>query len=200
MVADPKFTNSLTPAEYLAWEEEQPDRYGYIDGEVYAMTGRTIPHAAIALNLASALKIRLRGTGCRVFGSDAKVGVSENGPFHYPDVIVTCDARDKNAIQAIYHPRLIVEVLSPSTERFDRGDKFQHNRRIDTLREYVLINSDKINVECYRINDRGKWELTVYEIGENGLTPDEVTIELSSVTFQATLATIYEDVDFERGK
>jgi Uma2 family endonuclease len=190
MIADPR-SSYLTPSEYLEWEEQQPLKYGYIDGEVYAMTGGTIPHNIIAVNLTTALKGHLRGRGCKVLASDAKVGVSENGPYHYPDVTVTCDPRDKNAIQAIYHPCLIVEVLSPSTEGFDRGDKFQHYRRIDTLREYVLINSDRPNVECYRLNEREKWELTVY-------SAEAITIELKSVDLTLSLAIVYEDVEFER--
>lgn len=83
----------MTPQEYLVWEEEQQLRYEYINGEVVAMTGGTIPHNQVAVNLATLLKSHLRGKGCKVLTSDAKVGVSENGPFHYPDVSVTCDGR-----------------------------------------------------------------------------------------------------------
>jgi Uma2 family endonuclease len=199
MIADPKFSY-LTPAEYLVWEEEQPLKYGYMDGEVYAMTGGTIPHNAIAVNWATALKNHLRGQGCKILLSDSKVGISPQGPFHYPDVMVTCDPRDKKAIQAVYHPCLIIEVLSPSTERFDRGDKFSHYRQIDTLREYVLVNSDRRNVECYRLNERGKWELTVYSVQESAVSPEEITIELSSVDFQCSLALVYEDIELDRSE
>jgi Uma2 family endonuclease len=197
MIADPK-SSYLTPLEYLEWEEQQPLKYGYIDGEIYAMTGGTIPHNIIAINLATVLKGHLRGKGCKVLGSDAKVGISENGPYHYPDVTVTCDPRDKKAVQAIYHPCLIIEVLSPSTEGFDRGDKFKHYRRIDTLREYVLINSDRPNVECYHLNEREKWELTAYSAEENGVLPEEITLELKSIDLVLPLAMVYEDVEFDR--
>ncbi len=179
----------MTPQEYLEWEEKQPIKYEYINGEVFAMTGGTIPHTSIALNLASALKSHVRGKGCKAFMADAKVGVSENGPYHYPDVMVTCDERDRNAIEAIYHPCLIVEVLSPSTESFDRGKKFQHYRRISTLREYVLIDAEQMNVEVFRLNDRGIWELYTYEEGEE--------IYLSSVDFRCAIALVYEDVVLE---
>ncbi|WP_420485329.1 Uma2 family endonuclease [Iningainema tapete] len=94
------------------------------------------------------------------------MGVSLQGPFHYPDVMVSCDPRDQRARKVIYHPCLIVEVLSPSTEAFDLGKKFRHYRRIDTLKEYVLIEADKMNVECYRLNENGKWELTSYSVEE----------------------------------
>jgi Uma2 family endonuclease len=118
--------------------------------------------------------------------ADAKLGVSENGPFHYPDVMVTCDERDRNAKKLIYHPSIIVEVLSPSTESFDRGKKFQQYRRISTLREYVLISAEQITVEVFRLNDRGIWELYTYMGGEE--------IYLSSVDFRCAIELLYEDV------
>ena len=152
MIAQPKF-QLMTPQEYLDWEEQQLIKYEYMNGEVFAMTGGTLPHTSIALNLASALKNHLRGKGCKVFMADAKVGVSENGPFHYPDVMVSCDRQDQKSRKIIYHPCLIVEVLSAGTEGFDRGQKFRNYRKIDTLKEYVLIEADRMNVESYRINE-----------------------------------------------
>lgn len=193
MVADPKLTY-MTPEEYLDWEEEQPLKYGYIDGEIYDMTGGTIPHTDIALNLASALKTYLRGKGCKVLMSDAKVGASEKGPFHYPDVMVTCDPRDQKARKIIYYPCLIVEVLSPSTEAFDRGDKFKHYRQISTLKEYVLISADIMSLDCYRLNEKNKWELTSYSLDEMNLSPEEVKIELTSINYSCSLSSIYEEV------
>ena len=161
MIATPQLP-LMTPQEYLEWEEKQPIKYEYINGEVFAMTGGTLPHNSIALNLASALKTHLRGKSCKVFMADAKLGVSETGPYHYPDVMVTCDQRDQTAREVVYHPCLIVEVLSPSTEGFDRGKKFRHYRRIKTLKEYVLIDSETMSLECYRLNERSQWELTAY--------------------------------------
>ena len=186
----------MTPQEYLEWEEQQPIKYEYVNGEVYAMTGGTIPHNDIALNLASALKNHLRGKGCKVQIADAKVGVSTNGPFHYPDVMVSCDPRDKKARKIIYHPCLIVEVLSPSTEAFDRGKKFKHYRRIDTLKEYVLIDAEKMSIECYRLNENNKWELTPYSLEETADNQTELEVELTSVNFQCPLSLLYEDVVF----
>lgn len=84
----------MSPQEYLSWEEQQPIKYEYVNGEVFAMTGGTLPHNSVALNLASALKNHLRGKGCKVFMADAKLGISKKGPYHYPDVMVTCDERD----------------------------------------------------------------------------------------------------------
>jgi Uma2 family endonuclease len=206
MVAQPQL---MTPQTYLEWEEQQPLKYEYTGGEVFAMTGGTIPHNDIALNLASALKSDLRGKGCKVQMADVKVGISQNGPFYYPDVIVSCDARDQTAQRILYHPCLIVEVLSPSTEAVDRGKKFRHYRQIKTLREYVLIDADRMNVECYRLNEKGKWELTTYATGdlldkspeespEELLEefPETLKVHLISVNFCCPIELLYEDVVF----
>ena len=186
----------MTPEEYLEWEEQQPIKYEYINGEVFAMTGGILPHNSIAINLTSALKNHLRSKGCKVFMADAKVGVSLTGPFHYPDVMVSCHPQDKKARKVIYHPCLIVEVLSPGTEGFDRGKKFKHYRQIDTLKEYVLIETDKMNVECYRINEKGKWELTAYSLEQTTANETEIEIHLTSVDFRCPISLLYEDVVF----
>ena len=195
MIASPQ-SQLMTPQEYLDWEEQQPIKYEYINGQIFAMTGGTIPHNDIALNLASALKNHLRGKGCKVQMADAKLGVSQNGPFHYPDVMVSCDPRDQRARKVIYHPCLIVEVLSPATEAFDRGKKFRHYRRIDTLKEYVLIDADKMNVECYRLNERGKWELTSYSPEETTDNGTKLEVYLPSVDFRCPISLLYENVVF----
>jgi Uma2 family endonuclease len=176
----------MTPEEFLEWEELQEIKYEYFDGEVFSMTGGTIPHAAIALNLASALKNHLRGGKCSAFMSDAKVGVSENGPFFYPDVVVSCHPQDRQAIKFLQFPCLIVEVLSPGTEAYDRGKKFQQYRKIETLQEYVLIDSQKIGLECFRLNDQGFWELHPFVEGDE--------VNLTSVDFHFPLSFVYEDV------
>ena len=195
MIASPN-SQPLTPQEYLEWEEQQPIKYEYINGEVFAMTGGTLPHNSIALNLASALKTHLRGKGCKVFMADAKVGVSEKGSYHYPDVMVTCDSRDQTARQVIYYPCLVAEVLSPGTEGFDRGDKFRHYRRIKTLKEYVLIDAETMSVECYRLNERGNWELTPYSVDEATTQEAELEVEFTSVDFRCPIYLLYEDVEF----
>ena len=186
----------MTPQEYLDWEAQQPIRYEYMDGQVFAMTGGSLPHNSIALNLASALKTHLRGRGCKVFMADAKVGVSQNGPFHYPDVMVTCDRRDQTARRVVYHPCLIVEVLSPGTEHLDQGRKFRNYRRIDTLSEYVLIEAETMNVDCYRLNEKGKWELTAYSPEESNANPSDLEVHFTSVDFRCPISLLYEDVVF----
>ena len=176
----------MSPEEFLEWEEQQDVKHEYINGEVFAMTGGTIPHTTIALNLAAGLKNHLRGGKCRPFMADAKVGISGNGPFHYPDVMVSCDQRDKQAIKFIQFPCLIVEVLSPSTEAYDRGGKFQQYRRIETLQEYVLISPDKIGLDSFRLNEKGLWELHPFVEGDE--------VHLVSVDFTFPLSLVYEDV------
>lgn len=183
----------LSPKEYLCWEAEQPIRYGYIDGYAYAMTGGTIPHNQIAVNLVALLKPHLRGKHCKVLSSDAKVGVTEQGPFHYPDVSVTCDQRDRTAQDYIRYPHLLVEVLSESTEAFDRGRKFRHYRRIETLKEYVLISQDQMSVECYRLNQQDRWELFHYICDSKETSATQV--ELASVGLNVSFDQLYEDVE-----
>lgn len=192
MVAQLK--NHPSPQDYLEWEAEQPIRYGYMDGHIYAMTGGTIPHNQIAVNLVSLLKPHLRGKGCKVLSSNAKVGITAQGPFHYPDVSVSCDKRDRAARDYISHPSIIIEVLSESTEAFDRGQKFRQYRRIKTLTEYVLISQDQMSVECYRLNSSGRWELFHYTYDDP--TKQSTQLELCSVNLTLSFEELYEDVEF----
>lgn len=185
MIATPR--QHMTPQDYLEWEERQDIKYEYVNGEVFAMTGGTIPHNDIAVNLTTALKNHLRGKGCKVSMADAKLGILE-GSFHYPDVMVTCDQRDRQAIKLIQYPCIIAEVLSPATEAYDRGGKFAHYRRIKTLKEYLLIDAQQISVECFRLNEKGIWELHPYTEGDE--------IYLTSVDFHMNIGLLYEDVQF----
>jgi Uma2 family endonuclease len=149
MIATPQPCQMSVEA-YLDWEPQQEIRYEYINGEVYAMTGGTIPHNDIAINLLSAVLPQIRAQGCRVNMADVKLQVDASGLYYYPDLIVSCDSRDLNAHKFIQFPKLIVEVLSPGTAEKDRGDKFRDYQCIPSLQEYLLINSDKISAECYK--------------------------------------------------
>ena len=191
MVANPQF-QYMSPQEYLEWEKTQELRYEYIDGEVFAITGGTKPHSRIAFNFGAELDNFLAEKGCEFYISDVKVQVSESGSYHYPDVVVTCDERDKQAIDMIRHPCLIVEVLSPSTEAFDRGKKFTRYRQSITLQEYVLIESDEIGVECFRKNDEGLWVLHTYGEGD--------TLNLESVGISIPVEKLYRRVRFDLGE
>jgi Uma2 family endonuclease len=188
MVAFKEYFPRFTPDEYLAWEEQQEFRHEYVDGEVYAMTGGTLNHSEIASNFTAILKNHLRGSGCKVFNSDAKVQVLESNSYLYPDVSVTCDDRDRRATKFISYPCLVVEVLSPTTEAFDRGDKFALYRRSDTLQDYVLVSTTTMRVDLYQRNERGRWEILSYDAGES--------IDLPSVNLSVRVAQIYEDIIF----
>lgn len=184
------FSNSpkLTPEEYFEWEASQEIRHEYINGEVFAMTGGTINHSTIAINIGALLHPHVRGKGCRVLGSDARIGITPKGEFFYPDLSVTCDERDRNAVNAIFYPKLIIEVLSPSTEAYNRGGKFACYRKIASLEEYVLVSSENILVESFRLNDRHRWELQTFEESD--------TVYLSSIDFECDISAIYLDVSF----
>lgn len=185
----------LTPEAYLEWEAEQLLKHEYLNGVAYAMTGGTILHNDIALNLVTALRPHLRSKGCRVNVADVKVEVSRQGPYFYPDVVVSCDPNDRHARKLIQSPCLIIEILSPGTSGFDRGNKFKAYRRLSSLQEYVLIDSETCSIDCYRRNDRGKWELTAYPPDEATETDREMDIHFTSIDFHCPLSLIYEDVD-----
>ena len=132
MIASPQ-QSSLTPDEYLQLEETNTTKHEYIDGEIYAMAGATDTHVTIALNIASILRSHVRGSGCRVYISDMKVRIESKNRFFYPDVMVTCEKKDRENATYKQFPCLIIEVLSDSTEAFDRGDKFADYQSLETL-------------------------------------------------------------------
>jgi len=175
----------VSSAEYLEGEKVARVRHEYVDGDVYAMVGGTKAHNLISLNLARILHGHLRKTPCRVFSSDVKVHVTWDWRerFYYPDVVVGCEAGDTDPY-VVEQPKLVVEVLSDSTERDDRSDKFYAYRRLTSLEEYVLVAQDVRRVEVYR-RETG-WDLEVYET--------EGDFNLRSVGLDLTLAEVYEGV------
>jgi Uma2 family endonuclease len=179
----------LTPEEYFVWEEQQQLRHEYIDGEVYAMTGGTLNHSEIAINFTVLLKTHLRGSGCRVLNSDARVNIYESNDYVYPDLTVTCDPRDRNSTKFVSYPCLIAEVLSPTTEAYDRGDKFFIYRRSPTLQDYVLVRTDRVAIDVFNKDDRGKWDIINYRSGD--------VVELKSINLTFPIEEIFEDIIFE---
>ena len=171
---------------YLEWEPLQELRYEFVDGEVLAMTGGTLPHNDIAINLLTALRPQVRRHGCRINIADAKVSVTPTR-YRYPDLVVSCDQRDRDALDAIRHPKLIVEVLSAGTEALDRGEKFKEFRSLESLEEYVLVSSTEIGVEIYRRGEGRMWLYTAYQDGE--------LIRLESVDFEFPIELFYEGVN-----
>jgi Uma2 family endonuclease len=188
MVAALEHFPRLTPTEYLDWEEQQECRYEYVNGEVYAMTGGTVNHGKIAVNLTIALGTNLRGSKCQVLNSDVKVAVAESNHYLYPDVSVSCDERDQTATKFINHPCLIIEVLSPKTEAYDRWNKFLLYRRSDALQDYVLVSTHEVKVDLYQRNERGRWEILSYEAGDS--------IEFRSLNLTLPIEQIYENIIF----
>lgn len=178
----------LTPTEYLEWEEKQEFKYEYVDGQISAMTGGTLNHSQISGNFYYILQTHLRGKGCRVLTSDAKVQIAAASNYVYPDISVTCDDRDKTATKFIDYPCLIVEVLSPSTEAYDRWEKFNLYRLSDALQDYVLVDTDRIEVALYSKNDQGKWEIIRYVAGD--------LIELKSINLTFPIEQVFEGIIF----
>lgn len=176
----------VSPEDYLEGEKISPIKHEYVRGEIYAMAGASDAHVTISLNLATLLRNHVRGTGCRAYMADMKARIEQANIFYYPDVMVTCDERDRTPDDFKRYPCLIVEVLSPTTQAFDRGDKFADYRTIETLQEYVLINQERVNVECFVRNSEGRWVLYPYSAGEE--------IQLMSVNFTCAIAALYEDV------
>jgi Uma2 family endonuclease len=189
MIATPQQSPKMSFDDYLVWESQQDIRYEYVNGEVFAMTGGTIPHNDIALNLYRALYAHLRSRDCRVNVSDVKVQVSPKSIYYYPDVIVSCDPQDLNARKFIQKPKLIVEVLSPGTSAKDRGKKFTYYLTIPSLQEYILIDSETISVERYCRGDGRMWLYYPYQAGD--------TITLSSIEFEFPIELLYEGIVFE---
>jgi Uma2 family endonuclease len=177
----------LTPEAYLQLEESSPIKHEYIDGEIYAMAGASDANITIAGNLFANLRNHVRGSDCRVYISDMKTQIESLNRYFYPDLMVTCDQRDQETSTYKRFPKLIVEVLSPSTAAFDRGDKFADYQHLESLQEYVLINTHLQRVECYRRQGKGLWSVQFFR------EPD-LTFELCSVGYKGSLDALYEDV------
>jgi len=182
----------LTPEEYLELEAQSPVKHEYIDGEVFAMAGTTDTHNTIALNFAILLRNHLRGKDCGVYFADVKVHLEQrkNSRYYYPDLLVTCDPQDRDTPNYKCFPKLIIEVLSESTEAFDRGDKFNDYQTLTSLEEYVLVNTKYHRVEIFHRNPQGGWFFQTY-------TSTDTDLILQSLNLTVSLADIYEEVTLE---
>ena len=177
--------------EYLARERAAPGKSEYYRGEIFAMAGGSVRHNTISVNLVVSLRGRLRGSPCRPCNSDQRIHIPANGLSTYPDVSVVCGEiqTDTEDHDAIINPRVIFEVLSKSTERYDRGKKFDLYRQLDSLQEYILVAQDEPLVERFVRQDDGSWLLTVLKGGD-------AILEFQSLAAVLPLAEIYEDVTF----
>jgi Uma2 family endonuclease len=177
----------LSADEYLRWDADQPDKHEYIAGEVFAMVGVTRRHNIVALNLARQLASKLEGTPCRVFISDIKLEVAAANAYFCPDVMVTCDTADLKADQIMHAPTLLVEVLSPSTASYDRGEKFRAYRQIESLRDYILIDPDKQRVDGFRRDLDGRWVVVDY--------PPAASLNFTSLAVEIAWQAVFDGVD-----
>jgi Uma2 family endonuclease len=178
----------LTFAEYLVLERGSETKHEFLDGRTWAMAGGTIEHAQLAANVIGELHAQLRGRGCRVFTSDLRVRVAATGLATYPDVTVVCGAIEPDADDehTVRNPVVLVEVLSDSTEAYDRSEKFAHYRRIPSLRAYVLVSQTEARIEVYGRNDDGSW--TLHEARPPGAAV------IAAVDCRLDVATVYEEV------
>lgn len=157
--------NKITQEEYLEWERDALQKHEYYRGEVFAMAGAGARHNKIYANLFGELAIRLKGKTCQPYGSDLRIHIPENTLFTYPDISIICrdiveeETNDDYTIE----PTVIIEILSPSTKSYDRGEKFRLYRDIPSLKAYILIDSESIAIEAFRINAAGHWELEEYK-------------------------------------
>lgn len=179
----------MSEQDYLQAEEKSTVKHEYVDGYVFAMAGATQAHSIIGTNLVSAIRSHLRGTGCRVFANDMQVHIESTKTYYYPDVIVTCEPFDAKSV-FISNPTLIIEILSHSTAAIDRREKLIAYRKIEHLKEYVIIYQDRKRVELYRKTDSHEWESLIIA------GHDDLLLEsLPSGDLRISLKTIYEDYD-----
>ena len=182
----------ISPAAYLAFERAQTDaRHEYLNGEIIAMSGASLVHNIIVSNLVIILGIQMRGRSCNVFASDMRVKIPATGLYTYPDIAALCGALalEDDVADTLLNPSVIVEVLSPSTEAYDRGAKFAHYQRIESLHAYVLVAQDRPRIEIFLRREDGDWLYSVADV------PD-ATIRLDTIDCALRLADVYEGVPF----
>jgi len=185
----------ITPEEYLEIERKAERRSEYLDGEMFLMSGASLEHTRINRNITVELGLQLRGSNCEIFAIDLRTKVSPTGLYTYPDIAAVCgepQCEDEHG-DTLLNPILIIEVLSTSTESYDRGKKFAHYRTLTTLKEYVLVSQYECRVEKFTLTENGVWSYT--DCAEpSGL------VELTSIGCHLSLARVYDKVDFERAK
>jgi Uma2 family endonuclease len=187
MIAIKENLPQMTPEEYFAWEEQQLEKHELIEGKVYAMSGGSKNHSLISVRFITLFSNHLEGSGCEVVNSDLRVNIAGTNNYTYPDVSVTCDERDKTTTQYITYPCLIIEVLSPSTESYDRGGKFRMYRKNPILQDYLLVSSTSIEIDLYHKKDTGEWLIINYQAGD--------TVELKSINLSFPIEQVYRNLE-----
>ncbi|CAN5799867.1 MAG: Uma2 family endonuclease [Gemmatimonadetes bacterium] len=179
----------ISPEEYLAAEREAEYKSEYFGGEILAMTGASREHNLLVSNLVASLHPQLRGRPCELYPSDMRVKITRTGAYAYPDVVVVCgepEFEDEH-VDTLLNPTVLIEVLSPSTERHDRGRKWEHYRRLPSLTEFLLVAQDKPRIEHYLRQEGGLW-LFADASGE------DASLRLSSIGCTLALRDVYDRV------
>jgi Uma2 family endonuclease len=183
----------MTPEQYLAFEDTSKIKHEYFDGEIFAMTGAGLNHNRINRNITRKLENQLEGSSCEALASDMRVKVEDIEKYTYPDIAVVCGEIELEKVRGfdtLLNPVVIIEVLSNSTEAYDRGKKFFHYRLIPSLKEYILVSQYFCLVEKYSRGNDGSWKYFSYENMERNMTVESIKCEL-------LLADIYYRVEFE---
>jgi Uma2 family endonuclease len=178
----------LSPEEYFQWEERQREKHEYLDGQIYAMGSGSKNHSVISVRLSTLFCNHLDGGDCEIGNSDLKIQIVNTQNYTYPDVSVTCDPRDRESTQFITYPCLVVEVLSPSTEAYDRGGKFRLYARNPMLQDYLLVSSTSVEIDLYHKNDDGDWLILNYQASDR--------LELKSIGLSFAVDVIYRGLAF----
>lgn len=189
MIAAKDNAPHLTPEEYFTWEEKQLEKHELIDGQVYAMTGGSVNHSRIAIRFATMVDTHLDASSCIIGNSDLRVNIVGTNNYTYPDISVTWDDRDQTTTQYITYPCLIIEVLSKTTEAYDRGGKFRMYQNNPVLKDYLLVSSTAMEIDLYHKNDAGQWMIINYGEGD--------TIELKSINLSFPIEQIYRGLNLE---
>lgn len=189
MTAVPK--RKLTAAEYLAIEDAAEFKSEFVNGEMIAMAGATVSHNRVSRNLLTEIETQLKGGPCESFISDQRVNISATGMYAYPDIVIVCGKVETDPLSpmTITNPAVVIEVLSPSTEGYDRNLKFRQYQQSPTLREYVLVSQDTATIEVYSRQPDNRWLITYFD----GL---DAVFALESAPVKIPLADVYRNVDF----
>src|SRR5438093_9705910 len=179
-----------TPEEYLVLERKSEHKSEYFGGEIFAMSGASERHNLVVTNLVRELSLQLKGRPCKTYSSDMRVKVAPTGLYTYPDVMVVCDKTlfDDEQEDTLLNPSVIIEVLSKSTEGYDRGEKFAHYRKLESLTDYLLVSQTKHRVERYVRQPDSQWLLSETEGLEN-------TLPIGSINCVLSLAEVYDKVE-----
>jgi Uma2 family endonuclease len=181
----------FTVAEYLALEADSLEKHEFYQGEIFAMAGATIRHNEISGNIFAGLHARLRGTNCRPYGSDLRIRVKKPNLFTYSDTLVICGKIEhaEESQHSVTNPRVVFEVLSKSTENYDRGQKWEFYQQLDSLREYVIVSQEEAKVTRYLREEGGPWRYLL-------ISGQDQILALESLDCELPLAEIYENVSF----